>query len=125
MNEIQFLADLSWPAAFTIVGSVIAIVGGLLALYSTYVKNNSNGTASKLKSQLPDPESVQIHARISELKDRVSNVEGQQRVFATQIDNLMKQINDHDARDVDDFKTINRKVDKLMEIIVEMLKADH
>ena len=117
------LFTLSWPDAFAIVGSVVTVVGGLLAFYVAYAKVHSKDNG-KLKTQLPSPENIQIHERISSLRDRVATLDGEHKVLATQIENLMKQLEDHNLRDVDDFKTINAKVDKLMEIIVEMLKDD-
>jgi len=119
------LFTLTWPDAFAVVASVITVVGGLLAFYSSYSKNHTNSNGDTTKSQLPPLENIQLHERISGLKDRVATLDGEQKVLATQIENLTKQINDHDVRDVEDFKTINAKVDKLMEIIVEMLKDDH
>jgi hypothetical protein len=119
MNEL--FSTLTWPGAFAIVGSVLTVVLGFLGLFATYHKASSNG---KTKSQLPSPENLQIHQRISTLRDRVGTVEAQLLVLNTRIENLVRQCSDHDARDVDDFKTINGKVDKLMEIIVEMLKGD-
>lgn len=118
------LFTLTWPDAFTIVGSVATVAATFLTGYMLYLKSQANNE-SQTKSMLPSMENAQIHERISGLKDRVASLDGQQKVFATQIENLIKQLDDHNARDVDDFKTINTKVDKLMEIIVEMLKADH
>ena len=119
------LFTLTWPDAVAVVGSVITVVGGMLAFYASYSKNQAKENDALTKSQLPPLENIQIHERISSLRDRVATIEGQQKVVTAQIENLMKQINDHDLRDMDDFKTINAKVDKLMEIIVEMLKDDH
>lgn len=122
MTELEFLKGIDWPGAFTVVGSVVTVVGGLLAAYATYLKaTDGNG---KMRSNLPSPENVQIHSRISGVRDKVAELEGEQKVLMIQIDNLRKSLKEHDARDVDDFKTINTKVDKLMEIIVEMLQAD-
>ncbi|TFH10343.1 MAG: hypothetical protein E4H14_02720 [Candidatus Thorarchaeota archaeon] len=123
MTELEILGGLSWPAAFTIVGSVIAVVGGILALYGTYIKT-TNGSNGQKKSGLPSVGEVQIHDRISGNRDRIGTLEGEQKVLAARVDNLIKELSHHDARDVDDFKTINAKVDKLMELIVEMLKGD-
>jgi hypothetical protein len=55
----------------------------------------------------------------------VGELDGEQKVLVVKLENLTKQLEDHNSRDVDDFKVINQKVDKLMEIIVEMLKGDH
>jgi hypothetical protein len=134
---VETLTNITWPGAFAVVGSVIAIVTGLLALALNYMKARStlNGNAA-LKSQLPSMEGSQIHSRISELRDRVgtvdselkskiSAIEGEQKVLVVKIENVTQRLEDHDSRDVDDFRVINKKVDKLMEIIVEMLKGDH
>ena len=121
MNEL--LSTLAWPAAIAILGSVVAVVTGLLALYTSYLKSSSNGKQKMLPpTGLPHPEMLQLHERFSKLRDRVAIVEGQHLVVTTQIENLMRQISEHDVRDMADFKMINAKVDKLMEIIVEMLK---
>lgn len=123
----QFLATLEWPGAVALLGSVIAVVMGLLTLFLRYFDVRRNNNGGNLRSSLPTPnaEMLKVHERVSNLRDRIGTLEGEQKVLAAQIENLRKDVIAHDRRDVDDFKTINAKVDKLMEIIVEMLKDDH
>lgn len=118
------LLTLSWPDAFTIIGSVVTVVGGFLAAYMSYLKDKKEN-ADASKSQLPGPETVHLHDRISSLKDRLAELEGEQKVLTAQVENLAALVKAHGERDIDDFKDLNTKVDKLMEIIVEMLKDDH
>ena len=133
MTDFTFLTGLDWPAAFTIVGSVVALMGGTLAMYVNYLRaRNGTHAGTRLTSQLPTSENIQIHDRISGLRDRVSGIEGEEKVTRKEIENVLTQLGhirkgmkDHEDRDRDDFKTINTKVDRLMEIIVEMLKDDH
>lgn len=117
----ELFQNLTWPGAVAILGSVITIVAGLVALL---IQTRTPQTQQKLTSSLPTPEATELHQRVSSLRDRLGTVEGQQLVLKTKMENLIKQCEDHDRRDVDDFKTINAKVDKLMEIIVEMLKDE-
>lgn len=115
---------LSWPDAFAIVGSIVTVVAAVLAGYMSYLKDKKEA-AEAPKSQLPSQETVHLHDRISSLKDRVAELDSDNRVLKTQIENLAALVKTHSERDIDDFKDLNTKVDKLMEIIVEMLKDDH
>ena len=46
------------------------------------------------------------------------------RAVLARIDNIEQSLRDHEQRDAADFKAMSDKMDKLMEIIVEMLKDD-
>jgi hypothetical protein len=122
MTNFELLTGLDWPAAFAIVGSVVALVGGMLAVYVNYLQAKPD---VRLVSQLPTPENIQIHDRISGIRNRLAIIEGDQRVIKTEIENIRKGMLSHEQRDQEDFKTLNTKNDRLMEIIVEMLKDDH
>ena len=65
-----------------------------------------------------------VHNRVSNLKDVVSGMTGDVRAVLARIDNIEQSLRDHEQRDAADFKAMSDKMDKLMEIIVEMLKDD-
>lgn len=90
---------LGWPAAVAIVGSVVTIIIGIC----TYLINAS-------KSQPPASVPEQPHIQTSGVEIK--------------IDNLQKQIDDHEKRDIRDFEIINGKFDKLQELLVKILSDD-
>ena len=107
MDILTSINMITWPAAFAIVGSMVTIVVGLFA----HLRN------SKQKLQ-------PIHDRVSTLKDVVSKLEGDLKAIQARIDAHDRAMSDHELRDVSDFKALSDKVEKIMEIIVEMLRDD-
>ena len=63
-----------------------------------------------------------VHDRVSSLKDVVSDLDGDFKAVLARLDSVERSLTDHEARDAADFKALSDKVDKIMEIIVEMLK---
>lgn len=112
--------EITWQVAFTIVGSVVAIVTGIFGyLYSLRRNSLKNG---KPPSSITDIEHV--HSRISEVKNRVSPLESDIKVILTRISNLQKQLDESQERDQRDFARITEKVDKLTDILMKILSDD-
>ncbi len=109
MEIISTINQLSWPAALAIVGSVGTIVFGIFH----YLRN--------MKAKEANPTQL-VHDRVSSLKDEVSEITGDVKAIIARMDGFAHSLSDHEKRDADDFKAMSNKMDKIMEIIVEMLK---
>ena len=118
MEIIESINMLTWPAAAAIVGSVVTIVLGWFG-YLRATKTPKPPVVAPPK--LVDKTQV-LHDRVSALKDIVSTLEGDFRVVQTRMNAMDKKVADHELRDLEDFKRLNEKVEKVMEIIVEMLR---
>ena len=102
---LDFLHELTWPGAVAILGSVIAVVTGLLALFSDYFQ-------SRPKEDQPKAES----------HDRLLMMENELKILNVKLENLSHHFEDYETRDADESRAIHEKIDKVMAIIVEMLK---
>ena len=111
----QAFASLTWQAAFAIVASVVAIVTGLFGYMISARK-----TAAKHKD-VPVEDAQLIHTRISELKDRLGQVETDTKVALTSIKALQKQLDDHEERDSRDSERLHDKMDRMTEILMKIL----
>jgi len=109
MEIISTINQLSWPATIAIVGSVGTIVFGIL----TYLRN--------MKAKEANPTQL-VHDRVSKLKDDVSALTGDFKAMRARMDGFAQSLSDHENRDAADFKAMSDKMDKIMEIIVEMLR---
>ena len=110
---LELLNSLTWPAALAILGSVVTIVIGLFG----YLRS------SKAQSQnLPEYE--KLHSRINVAVERVAANEGDLKEVRASLRSLQKTIADHEQRDIDDFKLIEAKLDRLMDIVVRILQDD-
>lgn len=119
---IEFLNSLTWPGVVAILGSVVTIVSGLLAMLVTIYRKNP--PISNTKKTLTEVEYEKLHSRISDTITRVSEIEGDIKELRASIRSLQKQIADHEQRDIDDFKLVDAKLDRLMDIIVRILQDD-
>lgn len=127
---IDVLTTLTWPGAVAILGSVISVVAGILAIFSSYFKTLRDNAKEETRevehiSQVISQADVNhIHDRISSTKERLAALEGSQKLCQAQLQSLAERIESHGERDINDFKMLNQKVDKIMEIIVEMLRDE-
>jgi len=115
MTIIESINLITWPAAAAIVGSVVTIVVGLFG----YIRTTQPSSPSS--SSVPTAQQA-THDRISSLKDSVSSIEGDIKVLTLRVDVCDRRAEDHNARDVVDFRTLSEKIDKIMGIIVEILR---
>lgn len=115
------------PEAIAIVGSVVTIV---LGLFGYMIKTRTNG---HLKQELRDKDiapsymegQVQsAHDRISEVKDRIVAVEGDVKLTATKLEAVRTAMSEHQARDDQDHEMFEKKLDKLMDILIKILTDD-
>jgi CRISPR/Cas system CSM-associated protein Csm2 small subunit len=118
---IEFLNSLEWPAVFAIVGSLVTIVTGL---FGYLLAARRQETAKATTHTLTTEEYEKIHSRINDLVDRVASNEGDLKEMRVSIRSLQCQISNHEQRDIDDFKLLEAKLDRLMDIIVRILQED-
>lgn len=118
---IEFLNSLTWPAAFATVASVVSIITGLFG----YVISSRKKAEQKVIDQTPTaPNYEKLHARINDVIARVAANEGDHKEARASLRGLQQQLFAHEQRDIDDFKLIDAKVDRLMDIVVRLLQDD-
>ena len=112
---IDLMNSLTWPAVFAIVGSLVTIVTGLFGYL-----------LSSRKQHKPDILSYEkLHSRINTLMERIVTDEGDLKEIRGSLRTLQKQIGDHEHRDIEDFRLVEAKLDRLMDIVVRILQDDH
>lgn len=125
---MEFLNTLTWPAAFAVVGSIVTIITGIFG-YLIQSKKTGNGKPSSLapisntdnrQDQLLDS----ANNEIATLKERLAYVDGDVRELRGYIKSLQKQLTDHEQRDIRDFRNVQEKIDKLTEIIIQLLQQE-
>lgn len=122
---LEIVNSLSWQAAFAIVGSVVTIVVGLFG----YLRNKTPQTppAPKLPQQplyVSRTEFEQLHARVSSAKEIAAENKGELHVLSNLVKTIEKQIADHERRDIQDFKVMQQKIDRIMDIVIQILQDD-
>lgn len=115
---MELLTNISWPGAFAVLGSVGTVVFGILG----YLMKVKKDEAASNSDSATDTE--KLHTRLSEIKDRVALTDGDVKELRSYVKSIQKQITDHEHRDIEDFKVIQQKLDKLMEIIIQILQDD-
>ena len=118
---IEFLNSLEWPGALAVIGSVVTIVLGWFGYLVSVRRNKNEPSSTKI---LTTEEYEKLHSRINELVDRVAENEGDLKEVKASIRALQKQIGDHEQRDIQDFKLVDAKIDRLMDIVVRILQDD-
>lgn len=113
---LEILNSLTWPAAFAIVASLVSIITGFLALLSKAFSSNHK-TSTETREE-------KIDMYISEIRDRVAAIEGDMKEVKSSMRNTQKQVADHEKRDIEDFKLVEAKLDRLMDIVVRILQED-
>ena len=116
---MEFLQTLEWPGAFAVVRSIGTIIFGIFG-YLFSVRNKSP-VQSKI---LTTTEYEKLHTRISDAVERVAVAEGDLKEVRASIRGQNKQIADHEQRDIQDFKLIDSKIDRLMDIVVRILQDE-
>ena len=115
---LDLLNSLTWPAVFAILGSIVTIVLGLFG-YLRSVK-----TQAQTQTQAPD-DFEKLHSRINDAIERVAVNEGDLKEVRASLRAALKQIADHEQRDIEDFKMTDTKLDRLMDIVVRILQDEH
>ena len=116
---LEFLNSLTWPGVVALLGSVITSVITIVI-----------GLLGYMRSSKADPQAIQhsdyekLHSRINHSVERVAVAEGDIKEIRSLIRSLQKQIADHEQRDIEDFKLVDAKIDRLMDIVVRILQDD-
>lgn len=118
MGFFETINQITWPASLAIVGSVVTIVVGLLGYLRSGKMQASTKSTSPVQMQA-------IHDRVSSLKDKVAELDGDIKAMSARLKGIERAISEHEQRDANDFKALTNKVEKIMEIIVEMLRDEH
>lgn len=112
---LELLNSLTWPAVFAIVSSLVTIVTGLFGYLIS---------AKKKAAVQPNNDYEKLHARINFAIERIAVNEGDLKEARASIKSAMNQISIHEHRDIEDFKLIDTKIERLMDIVVRMLQDD-
>lgn len=118
---------LTWPTAFAIVGSVVTIVVGLFGyLKASSGKNGSGTMVSQQLAQLTriEKQILALETRTLETRGLLAEAQGDIRVLRESLNNMTSQVNEHERRDIDDFKMVNAKIDKLQDVIIRILSDE-
>ena len=115
---------LTIPEAIAIVGSVATVVlgafGYLLKTRSAPPKDKAaEPPHTYLESQVQG-----AHDRISEMKDRLAAAEGDIKLTVTKMEAMRQTIIDHHSHDVQEHRIIEKKTDKMMDILLKILTDD-
>ena len=118
---IEFLNSLEWPAAFAVVASVVTITVGIFG----YLKSSKPTPITPPVSKILTPsEYEKIHTSINDAIERLSSVEGDIKELRASCRSAQQQAADHEQRDIQDFKLIDAKIDRLLDIVVRILQDE-
>ena len=115
------------PEAIAIVGSVVTIV---LGLFGYMIKTRTNEQAKQEQRDrdvAPSYMEGQVqaaHDRISEVKDRIVAVEGDVKLTVSKLEAVRTAMREHQVRDGQDHEMFEKKLDKLMDILIKILTDD-
>ena len=96
---LELLNSLTWEAVFTIFGSLVAFIVGVLAIVNTFQKNQQAKPAPQPEppidresalAKLRKEEIDQIHSRISSAKEVALENKGEMRVLRNLLEALEK-----------------------------------
>lgn len=114
--------SITWPTAFAIVGSVVAIVTGLFGyLIKTYSPDKEDRSSAAHKHDNYEQTNQLIHDRVSQLKNEVSQLQVDINVLREKLDSLDRLTTTAAVRDEHDFRQINLKIEKMSDIIMRIL----
>jgi hypothetical protein len=120
----EFTID--WPTSFAIVGSVVTIVLGWFG----YISKGAAKAPVEPAPVLVDPldqlakRVYLIQAQFDSHKDSLAGLQGDIRELRVMVDNIVAQVTEHERRDIEDFRAINAKIDKLQDVMIRMLQDD-
>lgn len=119
---LEFLNSLSWPGAFAVVASIVTSVTGLFGYLVSVKRKEAAQKIQEVKS--PEFDYEKLHSRINDAIERIAENEGDLKEARASIRSLHKAVSSHEQRDIEDFKLVDAKIDRLMDIVVRMLQDD-
>ena len=119
MTTIELINSLTWPTAFAIVGSVVTIMVTVLG-FMLKIRT----PASTIVPTVPTVTDQALHDRISESKDLAQQNSKDVGVLQSQFQALQKEVDSDRLRDQRDFETITAKYEKLLSIVMKILRDE-
>lgn len=117
------LSSIDWPAAFTIVGSVIATLTATFG-YLLKVRTPTKATTGE-SSTITNEDLQRLYDTIDSLRDRFAKVESDSALLLHKTEEFEKKLNEHEDREGHDIKNLHYKLDKLTEIVLKILSDDN
>jgi len=124
---LEVVNSLSWPAAFAIIASIVTIVTGAFGYLLQSKRTNKLTSNNDVASYVDAHQTADIdllYKKINDTKDRVSYMDGDIKELRSHVKSLQRQLTDHEHRDIRDFKAIQEKLDKLTDIVIQILQHD-
>lgn len=110
MEEIQTFG--SWPAAFAIVASVVAIVTGVVNFL-----RRSNQSIEDVKQQ---SDISNLELKYTTIKERLATARTEINHLRQDLKFVQKHLKSHEDHAIKDFDRINQKIDKITDLIIEL-----
>lgn len=126
---LEYLNSLTMEAVIVLLGSIVTITLGIFG-YLLKVRPLSNGTTEaeqKALTTLVRNHAEQIdklHARVTDAKETALENKVEVRAIINLIKAVEKQLAGHEHRDLEDFKVMQQKIDKVMDIVIQILQDD-
>ena len=119
MEQWVPLSEMTWAGAFTVVGSVLAVVVGFLGLYrSVYRKERVSRDDTEMVTHLSH-ELMTMRTELNRLDRDIllirQNVDGSMSTSMTEVNTKVNAIQRENER-------INTRIDKLTETMIDFLK---
>ena len=99
------MEGITWPVAFTIVAGLVVAITGLVAFVLNYYRQDA----------WKDP--------VNTLKTKTETNETEIKNLKERINTLVRELEAHDKRDSEDFKRVESRVEKLTELLIELVKS--
>ncbi len=115
---------LTIPEALAIVGSVATVVLGIFGYLLKLRAPKDNDRNIVTPPKYLETQVQGAHDHISDMKDRVGAVESEVRLLESKLDALRQAVADHQVRDDQDHDVFEKKLDKLMDILIKILTDD-
>ena len=122
---LEFLNSLTMEAVIAILGSLVTITVGIFG-YLAKIKPATKEQSESLRTAVQNnTEQInKLHSRTTAAKEAALENRGELRTVTTLLKTLEKQLADHERRDIEDFKVMQQKIDKTMDIVIQILQDD-
>lgn len=100
---------ITWPVAFTIVSSLVVIVGAIVSMYG--------------KKKTPDPDATKALHEVELVKTRVSNVESDIRTMTTLQQNNKESSDKESSNNREALVKMDQKLEKISDLMIELIRS--
>ncbi len=128
---LDFLNSLTMEAVIAVLGSVFSIIIGVFGYLrvkpSIHPAHHSlMQTVSELRQTVAshDEKINKLHSRISTSREHIMENKGEVRTLLNHVSAIEKALRAHERRDMSDFEALEQKVDKTMDIVIQILQDD-